>query len=148
MIKYEQEEKLIKFDYEIANNLLSIINNRSENKGTIENLLGLLDNFFKSKQEKLGVITLERKETEDEAMAVCGQDFIDKYKEILNFCKDKDINLHIHGTRPAILNEIMDSGLWYSAPDLMATTLVKDLNNPKFQSCLIGLIGNIKVWFF
>lgn len=96
----------------------------------------MLDEFFKSKQEKLDITTLERKETEDEAMAVCGQDFVDKYREILNFFEDNNINLHIHGTNPKIANEIMESGLWYSAPDLMATTVGQDLNNPQFSNLL------------
>lgn len=33
MIKYEQEEEFIKFDYEIANNLISIIQNRTMTRG-------------------------------------------------------------------------------------------------------------------
>lgn len=136
MIKYEQEEEFIKFDYEIANNLIGIIQNRTMTKGTIEYLLRELDKFFKSKQEKFDITTLERKETEDEAIAVCGQDFVGKYREILNFFEDNNINLHIHGTNPKIVNEIMGSGLWYSAPDLMATTVSQDLNNPQFSNLL------------
>lgn len=136
MIKYEQEEEFIKFDYEIVNNLISIIQNRTMTKGTIENLLRVLDEFFKSKQEKLDITTLERKETEDEAIAGCGQDFVDKYREILNFFEDNNINLHIHGTNPKIANEIMGSGLWYSTPDLMATTVGQNLNNPQFSNLL------------
>ena len=136
MIKYESKEKLVKFDTSIADSVEDIILHRPKCKETVVELLEVLQQFFASKQEKEEVVTLEREETEDESISILGEDFVSKYKDILNYCKENELILYIHGTQPTIAHKILQEGLNYKIPSIESTAVLQNLDNPKYSNFL------------
>ena len=136
MIKYESKEKLVKFDTILADRIVEIIQQRSKCQETVVELLETLQQFFASKQEKEELTTLERKETEDEAISIFGEEFVSKYKDILDYCKENELILYIHGTQPTIAQKILQEGLNYKIPSIESTAILQSLDNPKYADLL------------
>lgn len=136
MIKYESKEKLVKFDTILADRIVNIIQQRPKCKETVVELLQVLQQFFASRQEKEELVTLERKETEEEAVFALGEEFVSKYEEILDYCKENELLLYIHGTQPSIAQKILQEGLNYKIPSIESTTILQNLENPKYAELL------------
>lgn len=136
MVKYQSKEKLVKFDKKLADKLVDIIRNKNYCKEMVEETLALLDEFSNSAEYKEEIITLERNETEDEAKFSLGEDFVSQYQQILNICKENDLMMYIHGTKPEIAEKIIDEGLAYKSPQIQSTAINMDLENPQYSMLL------------
>lgn len=134
MIKYEGIEKKFFYNIEDVNKILSIIPNVKYeqpdycSREEVYSLIEEISNFLSKVkvEEKTGI--LERHETEEEARDYFGQEFIDKFENILSVIDKQHTMLGLHGTHVDVCPQICEEGLKYLSPSISATAVTKDLN--------------------
>lgn len=75
-------------------------------------------------------------ETEDEAKAYFGEEFVERLEEIIQYCDEKNLKLLLHGTSPENVPTILDEGLKSRINDLSYTSI--PLNRPIPYSTLLN----------
>ncbi len=134
MIKYEKEETEYSYDKSKVDKIIEMLNEgnfRQFEDCTQEKVSSLLDtinDFISSFIPQKRVVEDERHETEDEARAYFGEEFIKKFDALLTMLDRQKSILAIHGTFPFHLQSICDNGLQYKFPSLSATAVQQRMN--------------------
>lgn len=134
MIKYEGTEKRFYYDIEDVNRIINILSNvkyenpdicsKEEVYSLVEEISSFISNF--KVVEKSAI--LERKENEEEAREYFGEEFINKFENVLSIIDQQHTMLALHGTSPEVCPLICEEGLKYKSPSLDSTADTKNLN--------------------
>lgn len=130
MIAYKGIKKTYVSSEEKLNKLIDYLTNSNfyyVSKEELEELISLFvsfcDNFTRVEKEEI----LERKETEEEAKAYFGEEFIAFYSTLLKRMDDSNKVIALHGTNTDIAQMIMEGGLKYNSPALGSTALMQTM---------------------
>ena len=103
----------------------------SKNKLSKESVLDLiseLEKILMSFEYSEKQVTVDIKETEEEAMQYFGKKFIMQFEQIREYCMDNNLLLAIHGIKPqniSALDSILAEGLKYDRPELDETACIQ-----------------------
>lgn len=95
-------------------------------KETCLDLIGLLQKFSDGIIKREVETTLERPETEEEAKAYFGADFVSQFNALLTELEAQETVVAIHGTNEEIAPLIADTGLQYNYPQLLSTVVIQE----------------------
>lgn len=129
MVSYETIQNKYKYNMEDIDRILEMIqtgNFYNEDYCTQENvseLLSYIDAFLNNMEVSKENVTLERRETEEEARAYFGEDFITAFEQLLTRLDREDTIVALHGTSEGVCPLICESGLQYKSSSINATAV-------------------------
>ena len=89
--------------------------------------------LFKSVLDSVTITKEERteriRETEEQAKAYFGEEFVEKLQSIINYCGENNLALQLHGTSEDYIPEILNNGLSCHKNDIAYTSLSADRKN-------------------
>ena len=89
--------------------------------------------LFKSVLDSVTITKEERteriRETEEQAKAYFGEEFVEKLQSIINYCGENNLALQLHGTSEDYIPEILNNGLSCHTNDIAYTSLSADRKN-------------------
>lgn len=89
--------------------------------------------LFKSVLDSVTITKEERteriRETEEQAKAYFGEEFVEKLQSIINYCAENNLALQLHGTSEDYIPEILNNGLSCHKNDIAYTSLSADRKN-------------------
>ena len=116
--KEEDIDKIINY---LRNERLYDTNNFTKDK--ITEFINLYNQLLANRQTREEEVTLERRETEEEAREYFGEDFIRQFDELLTELDKQQTTLAIHGTNPGSCESICEEGLQSLMPNLTSTAI-------------------------
>lgn len=134
MVKYEGIEKRFFYNIEDVRKILEILSKVKYWKADycsreeITRLVGEINDFISTIRIEEKSSILERHETEEEAREYFGQEFINKFENILSILDKQHTILALHGTHLDVCPQICDEGLQNLSPTIDSTAVRKDLN--------------------
>ena len=131
MIKYEALVNNYYYNNEDIDKVIKLLKDTNYYEScTRENVSVLVEsvnkflNDIKIKREKT---VLERHETEEEARAYFGEDFIDKFDKLLTELDKQQTIVALHGTYPDKCPKICEEGLKYLYPSISSTAVSQSM---------------------
>ena len=89
--------------------------------------------LFKSVLDSVTITKEERteriRETEEQAKAYFGEEFVEKLQSIINYCGENNLALQLHGTSEDYIPEILNNGLCCHKNDIAYTSLSASRKN-------------------
>lgn len=143
MVKYKEKTQKVSYDGKKVDEVLEFLRNNfgvsnndySWTRETASKMNEMILNLLETIQVNEIYIDAEREETEDEAKAFFGEEFIKKFEEIRKMCEKCGIMLAIHGTDISCAQKIQNQGLHYKNPQLLSTTVLQtgSNENPQYE---------------
>lgn len=134
MIQYEGIQNKYLYHMEDLEKILEIIENGnfynqdSCSREKVTTLVNAVTTFMENIKTKEENVILERYETEEEAREYFGEDFINKFDELLTFLDKQETIVALHGTDVEVCPAICENGLQYKLPSLSSTAVQQDMS--------------------
>ena len=140
MIEIKGNEKVYHVNTEIGKQIFDYLYNNqfwNVNRCTQEvvgKLTTLLASFTDDIKEEIVPVTIRRHETEDEARAYFGADFIREFDTLIKQTDDEESVMAIHGTTLENAAKIADEGLYYKNPGVLSTACIQERSLDGYKS--------------
>ena len=131
MITYETTENKYIYRKDDAEALINyIISKNNYASYTVEDLNGvisLINQFLTNIESKEEIVSKTRHETEEEAREYFGEEFIEKFDNLMTKHDKEQTIIAIHGTSPMVCDAICENGLYYKSPSLDSTAVKQEM---------------------